>query len=533
MKKREYISFPGFFMEWANFMGWEVPVFHLLVCRWLEEKGPRSVLRIFRGAAKSTIFAVYSAWKLYNDSTYRFIDRGADDDTAQKLTSDTKNVLSKHPLCKGLTRGKLGVKKFSVIGNPDARNYNVTAYGVLSNATGSRADEIVNDDVEVPKNIKTADARQTLRERLAEETHILVPGGNILYIGTPHTYDSIYEEKIKDGFEHLTITLFKYNKRHEADGKTNTFSFDFDVKDPKDFYVMVGRIVLKEDEYTVKGHSVILSETPNPKAVVDLYTGNVWPERFDRQTVTDKRFGCKRQNEWDSQYRLEARPIHDIRLDPDHLVVYDDEPVIRQANGEIALDIGTTRMIDARATWDCSLGKADSDASVLAVMFSDNGGHLYWQDNLILKGEVYDQAKEVCDAVEKYQLPAVTIKTAGIGGFLPAILRKAFKERGILCAVLEEKETTNKANRILSAYETPLSGRFLHVHRNVYEGGLAEQMRDWQPIKTNQPDDILDAGSGCILNTPVRIGKVVKSMVPKELANWQPDVGQHDIVINL
>ena len=518
---------------WAEMQGWDVPDFHLEVCNWLEHRGRRSVLRVFRGAAKSTIFALYQAWKLRENPATRFIDRGSEDDTAIKLSSDTKNVLMKHPLCAGMTKGKLGVEKFNIVGNPDARNASVTAYGILSNATGSRADEICNDDTEVPKNIKTPDARATLRQRLGEETHIIVPGGKILYIGTPHTHDSIYDEKIKDGYEELTIALFRHNTRHEGDGKKKAFAFNFEVASPDDFYVMVGREVLDAGAYELKRGTVILKEAPLEGAVVDLYRGNVWPKRFTREEIAFRRRECKTQNEWDSQYFLKARPIHEIRLNPEHLVIYDTEINIRQANGEVAMSLEDRAIVNCRACWDCSLGKEDSDDSAFAVMFADNAGHLFWHVLDVLTGDVYNQVSQIRERVVEYQIPGITIKTSGIGGFLPAILRKEFKEHGVQCGITEEVEKARKSDRILSAYETPLSGRFLHAHRGILESGLFEQMRDWQPIKADQPDDLLDAGAGCILNLPVRIGRIVKEADLLPRREWRPGQEVHEVQVEL
>ncbi len=533
MTKRPYISFPAFFLMWADRQKWDVPVFHLEICAWLETRGRRAVLKVFRGAAKSTIFALYQAWRLYSDQTVRFLDRGSDDDTAMKLSSDTKNVLSKHPLCKGLLKGKPGVEKFSVLGNQDARNASVTAYGILSNATSSRADEVCNDDTEVPKNIKTPDARTTLRQRLSEETHILVPGGRIIYIGTPHTHDSIYDEKGKEGYETLCIPLFAHNERHVADGRTKTFSFGFEATNPGDFYVMVGRDVLgNPGVYSVKNGNVTLKSAPLEGAVVDIYAGNAWPKRFPRDEIVFKRKECRTQNEWDSQYLLKSRPIHEIRLNPDFLVVYDEAAETRVANKEAALMIGGRRMISARACWDCSLGKDDSDDSAFAVMFTDAVGHYYWHVLDVLAGDVYQQVQKIRERVLEYQLPGVTIKTRGIGGFLPAILRKEFKEHGITCGIYEEVEKQKKVDRILSAFEAPLSGRFLHCHRLVFEI-LADQMRDWIPAKVDQKDDLLDAGSGCILNLPVRIGKPVKYGSPAQGRDWRPDFKTHEVQVEL
>lgn len=48
-----------------------------------------------------------------------------------------------------------------------------------------------------------------------EATHILVPGGKKLYIGTPHAFDSIYDEQAAAGADVLKIPLFERHVRYE------------------------------------------------------------------------------------------------------------------------------------------------------------------------------------------------------------------------------------------------------------------------------------------------------------------------------
>lgn len=535
MNKRIHMSFPAFYLMWAEQMGWEVPDFHLRICLFLEKRGRRAVLRVFRGAAKSTLVALYQAWKLREDPQWRFIDRAADDSTAIMLSADTKNVLLKHPACKGMTKGKLGVEKFNVVDNLDARNASVKAHGILSNVTGSRANEMVNDDTEVPKNIKTPETRESLRLKLGDETHILVPGGNILYIGTPHTHNSLYDEKIDEGYEHLTIPLFSNNTRHPGDGERVEFTFDFKVCDLNDLYVMVGRKCLDLSEYKVGAGIITLQTPPEHEVVVDIYGGNVWPKRFNRAEINFKREECKTQNEWDSQYLLMAKPIHKVRLNPDHIMPYDSAPEIIEANGAVSMTINGIQIVNSRACWDCSLGKKDSDESIFSVIFTDGMGRLYWEVLDVLKGDVFRQCKQIRERVEEYQIPGVTIKTAGIGGFLPPVLRKELSENRVRCGISEEVETINKANRILSAFEPPLSGRFLYANRRVLDGGLKEQMRDWKPISSSQPDDKLDAGAGCIQNLPVTIGKLVAEhrQPDRPFRDWRPHSGSFDIELDI
>ena len=55
-----------------------------------------------------------------------------------------------------------------------------------------RADLIICDDVEVPNTCNTSKKRIALRDKLRELDFILSPNGTMIYIGTPHTLDTIY-----------------------------------------------------------------------------------------------------------------------------------------------------------------------------------------------------------------------------------------------------------------------------------------------------------------------------------------------------
>src|SRR3546814_2777229 len=88
------------------------------------------------------------------------------------------------------------------------------ANGVSSTATGAHADAGDFDDIEVPGNIETPEARLKLRQRISESVHIAVPGAQKTYIGTPHTHDSIYPERIAGGAAVLKIPLFEHVKRY-------------------------------------------------------------------------------------------------------------------------------------------------------------------------------------------------------------------------------------------------------------------------------------------------------------------------------
>ena len=156
------VRFVAFFLCWAEIMGWEVPEIHIKVCAWLATRGNLGVLRCFRGFSKSTILAVYNAWKYSENPHYRILHQGDQDKTAYKTSRDTKRVLLRHPMTKHL-RDIRGESAFWwVPGADDERNPSMQAAGICSTVTSSRCDEAQNDDVEVPKNITNPDNREKM-----------------------------------------------------------------------------------------------------------------------------------------------------------------------------------------------------------------------------------------------------------------------------------------------------------------------------------------------------------------------------------
>jgi hypothetical protein len=124
------ISFVAFFIIWAERMGWEVPDCHYRACHWLEHRGDLAVLRCFRGFGKSTILAVYNAWRYYQNRQYRILHQSEADGTAYKTSRDTQNVLRNHPLTKGmLPDGQGTVEQWWVNGSLDMRNGSMYAKG--------------------------------------------------------------------------------------------------------------------------------------------------------------------------------------------------------------------------------------------------------------------------------------------------------------------------------------------------------------------------------------------------------------------
>ena len=512
------VSFLVFFMMWARLQGWDVPDLHVRMCVWLEHCAARvRVLLVFRGAAKSTIYACYKAWLLYCDPTLRSLVWGADGPVAVKLSRDVINVLSRHPLCKGMLPMRRPAKEFWVNGATDHRNASIVAKGVDSNVTSARADRVDYDDIEVPKNIRTPDARLSLRQKIEEATHIGTPGFQKTFIGTPHTHLTIYDEQIDGGADVLKIPLFEHAVRYESTDSTRRYAVPFDTTD---LYVFLGihkgaRLLKEGEDYQLEGQFVVFDQAPG-MTPLDIYGGCAWPERFDRAELLLKRKETRTINAWDSQYMLEARPVGETRLDPDRMPVYAVEPHIEMRNRVPVLMLGRARIVGFSAWWDVSLGKVHSDDSALCCVFSDALGNLYWHRAIGLTGNLDEldsrgnlvggQVRQLIDALSAIYMHHVRIEVNGPGGFVPAIARRHCKPVNI--GVTEHISSGNKQARILDAIEAPLSSGFLYCHTSVVESPAFEQMRQWKADTSNQPDDYLDALAGCITETPIRLDRI-------------------------
>lgn len=548
---RPPVDFLTFFLIWARLQGWQVPELHARICIWLEScTAPERVLMVYRGAAKSTLYAIYKAWKLYRDRTHRSLVWSADGPTAGMLTADTLNVLRNHPLCRGMLSGRPGKKLFWVAGARDARNASMRSVGVESNATGARADDVDFDDIEVPGNIETPEARLRLRQRIGESTHIAVPGAQKTYIGTPHTADSIYPEQIAGGAAVLKIPLFEHSVRFSETAKRTRYEFPHRVA-ADGLYVMAGihkgaRILREGVDYRFEAGAVVFPAPPG--VVLDICSVCAWPERFTRQEIERRRKECRTFNAWDSQYQLEAKPLSEQRLNPERLRAYSVEPVLRQANGEAALWLGLVRIVGAACRWDPASGKPKSDTSALSVVLQDQAGNRYWHRAVALSGEVAEfdesgkvitggQVLQIVEVVKALGLRRVTVETNGIGLFAPQVLRAALKQSKVFdCGVTEKHSVGIKNKRILEALEDPLSSGTLWAHTSVCDSDAWDEMRDWNPAIKDQPDDHLDALAGAVTETPERVGGQVLSgwnAPAGSRDDWRPSAGEFEVELEV
>lgn len=538
------VPFAAFYLVYAETQNWIVPDFHLDVCDFLEDYGTLGLLMMPRGHGKSTILDIYNAWKLFSDPEHLILHQGATDPDAYKVSRGTEQVLERHPLCQlfGFKKERGETQKWWVSGSSDVRHGSIHARGILSNVTGARANEIQNDDVEVPSNIGTPEARAKLRYRLSEQTHILIPGGQKLFVGTPHTHDSLYTH-IKDlGAKCMILKMFENEARFE---KCTEATVNFE---PVYIFSGIGKqsklLAFGKDYQFVKRSNSYKIIFTQEHYLIDIYSEALWPERFTPKVMEDRRKECTTINEWDSQYQLHAKPIGEVRLDPDKLIAYDCEPVFKRANGQLIMMLGDRRIISASCRVDPSSGKTKSDISGVALILHDEFGIEYWHRSIALQGSISEhddrgkiiggQVWQLCDLIEQFKLTRVTVEINGIGGFFPQVLKNCLKVRKLRCGVTEVHSTGQKNKRILGAIEGPLNSGVLWAHMSVLEDEQGDdsvqvkQMRVWNAAVADQEDDYIDSLAGAISDEPIRIGKTHNQVEDIPSQNWRATSGVYE-----
>lgn len=171
------------------------------------QHGPdQLVIEAFRGIGKSWVTAAFVIWLLYCNPQLNILVISASQPRADAFSVFVKRLIQEIPWLSHL-RPRPGQRdsniNFDVGPAKAAQAPSVKSSGIFGQITGSRADVIIADDIEVPNNSETPAMREKLAERTKEFSAILKPEGTPreIWLGTPQTEQSIYNELPGRGYE--------------------------------------------------------------------------------------------------------------------------------------------------------------------------------------------------------------------------------------------------------------------------------------------------------------------------------------------
>lgn len=180
----------------------------------------RVIIQGFRGVAKSFLTCAYAVWRLWSDRDLKVLIISASSDRADANARFIKSIINTLPFLEDMkaTKDQLDTQNlFSVGGAKADISPSVKSVGITGQITGTRADLLISDDVEVPKNSGTQLQREKLAEAVKEYDAILKPNGQIIYLGTPQNEASLYNTLQNRGYvTRIWTVLYPENQAERA-----------------------------------------------------------------------------------------------------------------------------------------------------------------------------------------------------------------------------------------------------------------------------------------------------------------------------
>ena len=164
------------------------------------QHGPKRLqIQAFRGVGKSWITGAFVLWTLFNDNERKIMIISASKERADNMSIFLQKLIIETPWLSHLQPksddSRWSRISFDVACSPHQAP-SVKSVGITGQLTGSRADLMILDDIEVPGNSMTELMREKLLQLCTEAESILTPkrDSRIMYLGTPQTTFTIYRK---------------------------------------------------------------------------------------------------------------------------------------------------------------------------------------------------------------------------------------------------------------------------------------------------------------------------------------------------
>lgn len=159
-----------------------------------------------RSQAKSTIVAMFAVWQLIHDCKHRVLIISAGSEVAAEIANWVIQIIMNWDILECLRPDRqhgdrASSKAFDINWQLKGaeKSPSIACIGITANMQGRRADLLIPDDIESSKNGATEIQRAGL-EHLSKDFTSICQKGRIMYLGTPQTINSIYNNLPQRGF---------------------------------------------------------------------------------------------------------------------------------------------------------------------------------------------------------------------------------------------------------------------------------------------------------------------------------------------
>lgn len=222
--QKHYANFEDFLVDVIeDLMGFNCTDVQVDIGHYIAHGPKYRMVQAQRGQAKTTITAAYSVWRWIHDPTTRILIVSAGDTQATEIANWVIQIVNGMPELECLrpdrsNGDRASVEAFDIhysLKGPE-KSPSLACIGITSNTQGKRADVLIADDVESQKNSQTQHQRARLLH-LTLDFASICSNGDIIYLGTPQSIDSLYNGLPGRGYD-IRIWPGRYPTNEELPG---------------------------------------------------------------------------------------------------------------------------------------------------------------------------------------------------------------------------------------------------------------------------------------------------------------------------
>ena len=443
------------------------------------QNGPKRLqIQAFRGVGKSWITGAFVLWTLFNDPERKIMIISASKERADNMSIFLQKLIIETPWLSHLQPksddSRWSRISFDVNCSPHQAP-SVKSVGITGQLTGSRADLMILDDIEVPGNSMTELMREKLLQLCTEAESILTPKSDsrIMYLGTPQTTFTVYRKLAERNYR-----PFVWPSRYPRKG-------------------------------TLTKYDGLLA----PQIQEDLDSGaEEWdvtdPDRFDNEDLLEREASMGRSN-YMLQFQLDTS-LSDAAKFPlkmSDLVVTSVNPSTAPENciwcsdpANLIKDLPTVGLpgdyfyspMQLQGEWTpytetiCSVDPSGRGTDETAAAFiSQKNGFLYLHEMRAYRDGYSDSTLlDILRGCKKFNVTKLVIETNFGDGLVCELFKKHLQQTKQAIDVEEVRANVRKEDRIIDALEPILNQHKLICDRSVIEW-------DYSSNKDSAPEERL------------------------------------------
>ena len=441
------------------------------------QHGPKRLqIQAFRGVGKSWITGAFVLWTLFNDKERKIMIISASKERADNMSIFLQKLIIETPWLSHLQpksdEARWSRISFDVACSPHQAP-SVKSVGITGQLTGSRADLMVLDDIEVPGNSMTELMREKLLQLCTEAESILTPKSDsrICYLGTPQTVFTVYRKLAERNYRPFVwpsryprkdkLTKYEGLLAPQIQEDLEQGAEEWDVTDPDRFAnddLLEREAAMGRSNYMLQFQlDTSLSDAEKfPLKMADLIVTSVNPKSAPDQII------------WCADPRNVIKELPTVGLPGDYFY----SPM--QLQGEWTPYSETICSVDPS-------GRGTDETA--AAFISQKNGFLFLHEMRAYRDGYSDNTLlNILRGCRKYNVTKLVIETNFGDGIVGELFKKHLQMTGQHIDIEEVRANVRKEDRIIDSLEPVMNQHRLIVDRKVIEWDYASN-KDEAPEK--------------------------------------------------